>query len=77
MRVTHGICIISVALGVAACAVPAPVVTACPPIKPYTTEQQQQAAGELLRLPPDSMVGAMIIDYGAERARLRACAKAP
>lgn len=57
-----------------ACSNPIPVAqNACPPIKPYSTAEQQQAAAELLRLPPGSMVGQMIVDYGSERARLRAC----
>ena len=57
-----------------ACTDPAAVAqNACPPIKPYSTAEQQQAAAELLELPPGSMLGQMIVDYGAERARLRAC----
>ena len=58
----------------AACADPAAVAqNACPPIKPYTTAEQQRAADELLKLPPGSMLGQMIVDYGRERAMLRAC----
>jgi hypothetical protein len=61
-----------------ACSNPAAVAqNVCPPIKPYSTEEQQQAAAELLKLPPGSMVGQMIVDYGSERARLRACRAAP
>ena len=61
-----------------ACSDPAAVAqNACPPIKPYSTAEQQQAAAELLALPPGSMVGQMIVDYGAERGRLRACRAAP
>jgi len=58
----------------AACADPAAVArNTCPPIKPYTTAEQQRAADELLKLPPGSMLGQMIVDYGRERAMLRAC----
>ncbi len=61
-------------LMLSACTNPAEVAqNACPPIKPYSTEEQQQAAAELLKLPPGSMLGQMIVDYGAERGRLRAC----
>jgi hypothetical protein len=61
-----------------ACSDPAAVAqNACPPIKPYSTAEQQKAAEELLKLPPGSMLGQMIVDYGSERARLRACRTTP
>ena len=56
-----------------ACA-PAPVVSACPPVKPYSAEFQSQAAAELEAIKYTAPhVAEMITDYGTERAMLRAC----
>lgn len=50
------------------------IVQNCPPLKTYSADYQAAAADELLamgdRFPH---VSAMIVDYGAERAALRAC----
>lgn len=57
-----------------ACSSPAPIAdNACPPIEFYTGAQETQAQAELLALPPDSVIAHMIVDYGHERAMLRAC----
>jgi hypothetical protein len=45
----------------------------CPAPLEYSPEFQNQAADELDQLPPGSAIGQMIVDYGQERAALRAC----
>ena len=45
----------------------------CPEPKTYTAEEETRAAHELPALPPNSVLAEMIIDYGRERAELRAC----
>lgn len=50
------------------------VKTPCPhPVK-YTDNEQETAADELAALPPNSVVGQMIQDYGALRDQATACA---
>ncbi len=48
----------------------------CPEPKIYTADAEVRAGRELLALPRDSVLAAMIIDYGRERAALRACRRA-
>lgn len=58
------------------CATHPAAVPACPPVKAYSAAQEKALGAAVAALPPDSpLVGAMA-DYGAERAALRACAKA-
>lgn len=45
----------------------------CPEPVPYTSAQMTHAASELETLPPDSALALFIVDYGAEREKLRAC----
>lgn len=59
-------------LAIAGCASTRAVNT-CPPPKEYSQAAQNQAADELDALPPGSVLGQMIVDYGEERAALRAC----
>lgn len=64
--------------GIAACTLvgPPPLydkAPLCPEPKHYTADEEQQAARELLALPPDSIIAIMITDYGRERAELGAC----
>jgi len=59
-----------------ACSAPAPAPEGralCPEPKHYTAKEEKRAAAELLALPPDSVIAAMIADYGRERAELRGC----
>jgi hypothetical protein len=63
--------ILSAILMLAACTMP--VVTACPPVPTYSTEFQARLADEIHALPPDSALGAAIIDYKRLRDQLRAC----
>lgn len=42
----------------------------CPPLIQYSAETQKQAAAELRRLPKDSQLAKLVIDYGRMR---RAC----
>lgn len=51
---------------------PAPQV-ACLPLRSYTKAQQQQAAQELAKLPSDSVVAQMVVDYGTLRDADRVC----
>lgn len=46
---------------------------ACPPLVSYTPETQRQAAAELRRLPKDSPLAKLVVDYGKTRAAIRAC----
>ena len=46
--------------------------TACPPLITYTAAEQKQAAAELAMLPPASMVGRLVADYGKTRDACRA-----
>jgi hypothetical protein len=50
-----------------------PSASLCPEPKRYTAEEEARAARELLALRTDSMLAEMILDYGRERAELRAC----
>lgn len=46
----------------------------CPPIPPYTADEQERAADEILRLPPDVvMIPRMLADYAMLRDQIRAC----
>lgn len=69
---------LTMTLGLGSCTgtPPVPLGSICPTPVSYTLEQQQAAAKELQALAPGSMLGQMIVDYGRERAVLRAC-KAP
>jgi hypothetical protein len=50
---------------------------ACPSLPEYTPEQQDQAADELERMPPGSIIADLFIpDYGRMRDGVRACQKA-
>lgn len=53
-----------------------PAITVCLPVQEYSAEFQDQAAEELLALPPESRVAQMITDYGVMRDQARACKKA-
>lgn len=48
---------------------------ACPYPVAYDADTLNQAALELDLLPPGSTLGGMLVDYGQERAKLRACHK--
>lgn len=58
-------------LGLAGCTTT--TVAVCPAIVDYTPGQQDEAADELLVLPPGSIITQMLLDYGELRNRLRAC----
>jgi len=47
----------------------------CPVPKEYSQPFMIQAANEREKLPPESAVGALVDDYGAERNELRAIQK--
>ncbi|MBL8304346.1 MAG: hypothetical protein JNM26_16460, partial [Ideonella sp.] len=49
--------------------------TACPPVVPYSAEQQARAANELAALPQDAALRALMADYARVRQQLRVCAK--
>jgi predicted small secreted protein len=51
------------------------VISKCPALKQYTPEQLQKAADELGGLPSDSVIAAMIADYGKTREACRAISK--
>lgn len=54
------------------------VSSACPREVEYSTEQQKQAANELLALPRDGIVrGVMMPDYGRLRDQARTCRGVP
>lgn len=48
-------------------------VSSCPPVVPYSKEFQMRAQAQLATIDPASPVAQMIVDYGQERAALRAC----
>lgn len=73
MRFASQIPAFALAAFAAACSPLPPAATLCPEPKTYTADEQTRAARELLALPPSSVLAAMIIDYGRERAALRAC----
>lgn len=78
MRLPWEIPTLALAALAAACASLAspPAAILCPQPKTYTADEETHAARELLALPADSMLAEMIIDYGRERAELRACRSA-
>ncbi|RJP45493.1 hypothetical protein C4587_00940 [Candidatus Parcubacteria bacterium] len=43
-----------------------------PPLVTYSVATQRQAAAELRKLPKDSALARMIVDYGKQRAAIRA-----
>lgn len=50
---------------------------ACPSLPEYTKGQQAQAADELERMPPGSIIADLFMpDYGRMRQGVRACLKA-
>jgi hypothetical protein len=63
-----------VALAAGGCEITRAINT-CPAPLEYSPEFQAKAADELDQLPPGSAIGQMIVDYGQERAALRACRK--
>ncbi len=74
MRVPWEIPALALAALAAACAVAKPgTASLCPEPKSYTADQEARAARELLALPEGSVLAKMILDYGRERAALRAC----
>ena len=60
-------------LTLTACTAPPPI-TACPPVVPYTAEQQARAADELDSLPADAELREMMADYKWMRDQARVCA---
>lgn len=49
----------------------AEVISRCPPLTTYSREFQSRAADELDRLPPQSPVATMVVDYGKLRDACR------
>lgn len=47
---------------------------ACPHVTPVSSELRQRAAEELERLPPESALATLMLDYVRLRAASRACA---
>lgn len=45
----------------------------CPTLFAYSPELQTRAANELEGLAPESALGRMMVDYGVNRAEIRAC----
>lgn len=45
----------------------------CLPLTPYSAGDQAQAAAELGALPPASVLGRFVVDYGRMREADRAC----
>jgi|GEM_PF-3128018 hypothetical protein len=72
MRTPWEIPALALAAVVAACSGAAPA-SLCPEPKAYTADEDSRAASELLTLPKGSVLAEMILDYGRERAELRAC----
>lgn len=62
-------------LSLAGCTPTPPPITACPPVVPYTAEQQTRAADELDALPADAALREMMADYARVRNQLRVCAE--
>lgn len=55
---------------------PPPIVkTICVPTVTYSAAQQAAMADELAKLPDTDPLALAMVDYGRERAALRACAK--
>lgn len=74
MRIPWEILALALAALAAACSVTTPsAANLCPAPKTYTADEQSRAAHELLALPATSILAEMIVDYGRERAALRAC----
>ena len=48
-------------------------VAVCPAVVNYTPGQQDEAAGELLALPPGSILTQMLLDYHELREKLKVC----
>jgi hypothetical protein len=79
MRMPWELAALALAAIAASCASPAVPsgVGLCPEPKLYTADQEARASRELLALPAGSILVEMIIDYGRERAELRACRHGP
>jgi hypothetical protein len=79
MRIPWEVPTLALAALAAACSSLAvsPAASLCPEPKPYTADEESRAARELLTLPAGSILAEMIIDYGRERAELRACRRGP
>lgn len=45
----------------------------CPPLVTYSAETQRMAAQELRRLPKDSQLAKLVIDYKKTRDAIRSC----
>lgn len=43
----------------------------CPPLVTYSAETQRLAAAELRRLPKDSQLAKLVVDYGKTRRAIR------
>jgi outer membrane murein-binding lipoprotein Lpp len=59
--------------GCASALPPAPPAVVCPALVEYDQAIRNRAADEIERLPPGSALAAMIADYAALRAAVRAC----
>jgi outer membrane murein-binding lipoprotein Lpp len=59
--------------GCASALPPAPPAVVCPALVEYDQSTRNRAAEEIERLPPGSALAAMIADYAALRAAVRAC----
>ena len=74
MHIPWEILALAVTAFAAACSVTTPsAANLCPAPKTYTADEEARAARELLALREGSVLVEMIIDYGRERAALRAC----
>jgi len=49
------------------------VSNACPPLRPWTNDQQDTMAAEIDMLPPGSLLIPAMEDYAKLRAEIRAC----
>jgi outer membrane murein-binding lipoprotein Lpp len=59
--------------GCASALPPTPPAVVCPALVEYDQKTRNRAADEIERLPPGSALAAMIADYAALRAAVRAC----
>lgn len=67
MKTSHAI-LIATASSLAACQTTG---GGCPPLVTYSAETQRQAAQELRRLPKDSQLAKLVIDYSKMRKACR------
>jgi outer membrane murein-binding lipoprotein Lpp len=59
--------------GCASALPPVPPTVVCPALVEYDQATRNRAADEIERLPPGSALAAMLADYAALRAAVRAC----